>query len=241
MALFGRGRRRRLRLRASDSELSQAGSHESACRRAFQVKRKQVEGSYRRSRGAIAGGGEQSQFKLGRSNRRWRERIAGGGERSQVEGSDPCMGKITGGGERSQVEGSDRRCRGEIKGGGEQSKMEGSDRRWREVGSGPRYMICVTLLCTLRESKNTRTCVCVLTFKFSVSLSAGGLASVSCGPSRRVRVTVSFPNQPGRPCLANGPRVAAADSPAPESTIIQPEDSDGLVSGRLSQSGPCLG
>ena len=26
------------------------------------------------------------------------------------------------------------------------------------VGSGPRYMICVTLFCTLRESENTRTC-----------------------------------------------------------------------------------
>ena len=26
------------------------------------------------------------------------------------------------------------------------------------LGSGPRYMICVTLFCTLRESENTRTC-----------------------------------------------------------------------------------
>ena len=26
------------------------------------------------------------------------------------------------------------------------------------LGSGPRYMICVTLFCTLRESQNTRPC-----------------------------------------------------------------------------------
>ena len=26
------------------------------------------------------------------------------------------------------------------------------------LGSGPRYMICVTLFCTLSESENTRTC-----------------------------------------------------------------------------------
>ena len=57
----------------------------------------------------------------------------------------------------------------------------------------------------------------------------------SASPSHRL--TVSRPNQPGRSCLA---RVAAADSPAPESTIIHREDSDGPVSGRLSQSGPCL-
>ena len=29
---------------------------------------------------------------------------------------------------------------------------------WRRVGSGPRYMICVTHFCTLRESKNLRRC-----------------------------------------------------------------------------------
>ena len=28
----------------------------------------------------------------------------------------------------------------------------------RKLGSGPRYMICVTLFCTMRVSKNTRTC-----------------------------------------------------------------------------------
>ena len=26
------------------------------------------------------------------------------------------------------------------------------------LGSGPRYMICVTFFCTLRESQNTRPC-----------------------------------------------------------------------------------
>ena len=33
------------------------------------------------------------------------------------------------------------------------------------LGSGPRYMICVTLFCTLRESENTRTCENCTRFK----------------------------------------------------------------------------
>ena len=34
----------------------------------------------------------------------------------------------------------------------------GTEERAFPLGSGPRYMICVTLFCTLRESENTRTC-----------------------------------------------------------------------------------
>jgi hypothetical protein len=52
----------------------------------LQVERPQVEGSDRRWREGIAGGGERLQLE-GR-DRRWRGAIAGGGERLQVEGSD---------------------------------------------------------------------------------------------------------------------------------------------------------
>ena len=119
----------------------------------------------------------------------WGGAIAGGWNRR-------WRGAIVGGGERSQVQGSDQRWRGAIKDGGGRSQVEGS-RQWPEV-----YDLCHTFMHVARV-KNTRTCVFFLTFKFSVSLSAGGLASVSGGPSRRVRVTVSRPNQPGRPCLAS--------------------------------------
>ena len=40
-----------------------------------------------------------------------------------------------------------------------QRRLVQAEPSWRvPVGSGLRYMICVTLFCTLRESENTRTC-----------------------------------------------------------------------------------
>ena len=41
------------------------------------------------------------------------------------------------------------------------------------VGSGPRYMMCVTLFCTLRESENTRACENCTRFKSDYSATSG--------------------------------------------------------------------
>jgi hypothetical protein len=70
------------------------------------LKRLQVEGSDRRWRGAIAGGGKRSQVEG--SDRRWRKAsgrgaIAGGGKLPLMEASD-----------RRQVQGSDSRWRGAV-------------------------------------------------------------------------------------------------------------------------------
>ena len=49
------------------------------------------------------------------------------------------------------------RARG-AKAGNGRWRRPGRRLRWCSIGSGPKYMICVTLFCTLRESENTQTC-----------------------------------------------------------------------------------
>ena len=86
-----------------------------------------MEGSNQRTRGAIRGGGEQSE--ANGSNQRQREAMRGKGERSHNQ-PDRCEEK------QSEEEGSDLRWRRVVRGGGEQSEAEGSNQRWREAIRG---------------------------------------------------------------------------------------------------------
>ena len=73
------------------------------------------------------------------SHRKCRGAVSGGGERALVEESDGWRGAIAGGVELSLVKGSDLRWRGAVSG---ESQAEGSDRRWRGmVSGGPLHML----------------------------------------------------------------------------------------------------
>ena len=67
-----------------------------------------------------------------------------------------------------------------------------------KLGSGPRYMICVTLFCTLRESENTRTCQnCTRLFSGSRNVQKRATKSHTSGYCLLQVVLKCFPGNAG--------------------------------------------